>query len=975
MRRDPSQSGLSSSLIDAWRLRRRFNPMPWFRSQAWSVAAKKSLGMTLHSLMRVHVPGSEVLIVEKQWEHDQLRLILENITIPFPSGSSTYAKVTSSWRQAMTGMEDLLLGRPQSISDASVLLALSSWHLFPDLIVLGQKIVNVKFKDPLFPSTGVGTIGLTSANARDRVFEWSLTLSHLRYYGDPVSVSSTDDSSRVTMEQLCMMAFGSILGSWGVQSKGIEDTATWFQGLWHTLQNNQLAQSDSLSRRFCWLHLFVQAADSFLQSASEERQKNLSLIKFGNRRGKKFLDADGEAILPYFGLCNPCVLAGLSVNIDIECGIRYLRQVAQSLGLSCGQAIIRCSHWVVAGRDTGFEGVESARYFSEDYYEYATAVAHPCRFSRTGKESHSPAEEIHGRWLHFDPELRRRRWDRDNHGNDNLSRSIKSREAQVEDMREKCYVVAEGPDWAQSRRWDDVHGLRSALWWQKPPRLYGGQNLVRPGGGPLPSTSNIQSTCPSLLSSQAICQCFKTAEQSDAEIASNDLDTDLEDVIPGFDIPSNIHNRSYAVSPCNFSPILGDRHFGLFVSHLPDEDYLIDVYRQNAADAMKKTFEPLDGLARLQTSSISKPRLWDYLCCVADEACIPKECGEIGGKQPAPGVHLLAAAYRLSESLSRSLYALSSAAETFQNLDGATIAVKLINSPLWDASWVPDLIHDDESIRSNSLSQDQPLIQPPVLCIQSRSQAFACITHLVSGTLNIDPKELELTLAMCCEDSIYVASVLLSDPLEPVASNSMRRLTGNIGQKNICMLVAPQNPKIRALEDDYRVVAHAVYDLKRDDSFKQTTLHLSFTDWALPLNIGGMRTIDQEVYFVESVISVRDRGKWVADLDVLAVNFHNLPQLGTDHSCSGGHDADTVHDYTALDSWEELLDCPDTIGIIRAHGNWVARLAAVSILTQMGHGGFIGLFDGRPFCLKCLELQYEVPGDRLKTFIPRFCID
>ena len=244
----------------------------------------------------------------------------------------------------------------------------------------------------------------------------------------------------------------------------------------------------------------------------------------------------------------------------------------------------------------------------------------------------------------------------------------------------------------------------------------------------------------------------------------------------------------------------------------------------------------------------------------------------------------------------------------------------------------------------------------------------------------LNPKDLDDTLAVCSEDSIYVTSVLLSDPAETVAPNSIRRLVGNIGRSGVCMLVAPMNPKIRRQKYDYSIVTHAPFDLKREDNFRDTTLHLSFTDWTLPIETGDSRTIDQEVYLVEAVVSVRDRGEWVADLDILGIDFTELTRLGTDTECPGIHEEEGDCDYTSLDSWDELLEPPVSVGIFRAHGNWVARLAAVSILSQKGQGHSIGIFDHRKFCLKCLEVRWSAPGFEaelapFESNLPSFCID
>ena len=117
----------------------------------------------------------------------------------------------------MQGLEDLLKGMPQQTSDGAILLALFAWHLYPDMIVLRNKPQKVKFSDTLFPPTGVITVGLESIDPTfDQGIKWSLTLSHLRYYSDPVIVEVQEDNSRVSMEQLRIVGLGAFLGAWGV---------------------------------------------------------------------------------------------------------------------------------------------------------------------------------------------------------------------------------------------------------------------------------------------------------------------------------------------------------------------------------------------------------------------------------------------------------------------------------------------------------------------------------------------------------------------------------------------------------------------------------------------------------------------------------------------------------------------------------------------------------------------------------------
>jgi hypothetical protein len=111
----------------------------------------------------------------KEWSQCQLSLVVKNINTPIPGGPSIYNKVIDVWKRSMLIVEQFLSGKPQEIADGSVFLALSAWHLYPDLIVLGAELTKIEFKDKLIPSTGVDTIGVEREG-----IQWSLILFHLR---------------------------------------------------------------------------------------------------------------------------------------------------------------------------------------------------------------------------------------------------------------------------------------------------------------------------------------------------------------------------------------------------------------------------------------------------------------------------------------------------------------------------------------------------------------------------------------------------------------------------------------------------------------------------------------------------------------------------------------------------------------------------------------------------------------------------
>lgn len=95
-------------------------------------------------------------------EYIQLKLILQNINLPVTSGSTLYDGVIRAWTQAMHGLERLLNGESQSVTDGAILLAISAWHLYPNLLVLGRESTNVDFGIRGIQSSGLLTVGITS---------------------------------------------------------------------------------------------------------------------------------------------------------------------------------------------------------------------------------------------------------------------------------------------------------------------------------------------------------------------------------------------------------------------------------------------------------------------------------------------------------------------------------------------------------------------------------------------------------------------------------------------------------------------------------------------------------------------------------------------------------------------------------------------------------------------------------------------
>ncbi|KAF4438717.1 serine/threonine protein kinase [Fusarium austroafricanum] len=96
-------------------------------------------------------------------KHTQLQLILKNVLVAMPINSSTgfYEDMIQAWKSAMTLAENLIIGQPQEVRDFAILHSLSTWHLFPDVILPGDPATEIKQNDPLIAPGGILTVGTT----------------------------------------------------------------------------------------------------------------------------------------------------------------------------------------------------------------------------------------------------------------------------------------------------------------------------------------------------------------------------------------------------------------------------------------------------------------------------------------------------------------------------------------------------------------------------------------------------------------------------------------------------------------------------------------------------------------------------------------------------------------------------------------------------------------------------------------------
>ena len=290
----------------------------------------------------------------RELSQKQLMLIINNITTPVNSKSTTYESVVDAWKTAMTTMEKLIAGIPQSVHTGASLLGLASWHLYPDMIVLGNRTKEVRQKDKLIEPGGLVTVGLQDIKSDMNGVFWSLPLAHIRYYGEAVAATSStaSNTSRVSINQLLQVALGSLFYSWGVKPAEFSLAAEVLRLMWHSVSKTNVASELSSS----WLCVLADAAGVFLDSSGLEKTECLQLLKTGRRRYTSFFTNDGEIRMPMFGLYDCKTFLKILKGDDER--IQLLRNIALSIGGNGDSMIIRYKHTYCI--PSGFSAFECA---------------------------------------------------------------------------------------------------------------------------------------------------------------------------------------------------------------------------------------------------------------------------------------------------------------------------------------------------------------------------------------------------------------------------------------------------------------------------------------------------------------------------------------------------------------------------------------------------------------------------------------
>jgi hypothetical protein len=307
-----------------------------------------------------------------------------------------------------------------------------------------------------------------------------------------------------------------------------------------------------------------------------------------------------------------------------------------------------------------------------------------------------------------------------------------------------------------------------------------------------------------------------------------------------------------------------------------------------------------------------------------------------------------------------SLLAMTLVEDIYRDMGDATIDVRAVQMDFTQAKWVSSAIMQAKGTSSagHTVSLEDDDRPPPYLHTGNIDTAtcFACIAMMETGSYNLYPNELRSVIGLCASDSLYIVSCLLQDPADRLSRPPILRFTGNIGRAGMAFMVPPLDPEIRRYDliDEWYQYDHKPFTGVMEDCFQGTSLHISFSEASQAVNVNFSGGPDVEAYFLETLISVYSRAEWIAELDILgSVTNPNLTcDAHQSEACSRkGHSTPEATTVISIDNFAELLVPPQQPGIIRAEGNWQARLAATALCLTKGYKVVIKAPNA---CLSCL---------------------
>jgi len=331
-------------------------------------------------------------------QQKQLMLVIGNCASKVNNENDLYTSVIRAWVTSLGVMENTMSGMSQMVNSGFVFIAISAWHLYPDMSVVGVADL-VKQNDPYVNSLGIVTVGLdrTTSESSAGIF-WSVPLAHLRYYGKPVRSTGIfgRDNSRLTMDEFSFVILGSVLSTWRGFAKTPNVGVQWaLRVLWllrspereSTHQHKDLSRMREITSKASWIGHLLDAAERFNDLEDRVQVETARrIVLFGIRRNAFLCDNDMHPP-PLFGLSKFSTLFGLLRGPEER--ITLLRKLGKYLSLSNDQFVIR--YFVDRG------GVRTCEYTTV----FPVGTASPGKLPRWLNEEEEEvfSNGIHIRWL------------------------------------------------------------------------------------------------------------------------------------------------------------------------------------------------------------------------------------------------------------------------------------------------------------------------------------------------------------------------------------------------------------------------------------------------------------------------------------------------------------------------------------------------------------------------------------------------
>ncbi|KAK2591430.1 hypothetical protein QQS21_010870 [Conoideocrella luteorostrata] len=834
---------------------------------------------------------------------DQRKIVLfhsDEAGKPVNMSLNTYDNVINAWKDAMESMDSLIRGIPQRVRTGAVILAISSWHLYPDICILSRGPNVIHQHDTLVRGSGILTIDSERLFDSEMPLEfagsvtWSLPLAYLRYYGEPVQVKQklSYGSLRMTMEDFRFVFLGCIISTWTKFSDSVMDYVDLIILLRDALRlpedlppsegpegsedhRSNMLRMQKLTSHSSWIGLLLAVAEDIAHSEGVEREMILKLVDHG-RRYHRFIHGDSTYPSPLFGLSHIPSLFSL-LNSD-EHRILYLRQVASDLELSPVSCVIRY-------------------YYNKNAYEYATtqplnysAAQHRARtgFIRQNDSTSSGCLLRHARWIPM---------------------KIKGPPC---GCKESCALENKnGPKSSQlgARFRQTFRGKASQTSIRQCP-------CDKHGGCSLACHGSRVTTHKCLDATRINDRLAYIEQQGESALPAQTVDNphDPRNGRVQFGIGKGFHD---AIARLGKDP---DDTF------VPLQFWVGDSQRAEILYCGQMTRDGKDTRGSWHGAGAKQPG--HYFAGKTIKTVLRVEHFDYKSLTDWFVTNL-----RVSHpAFVLSLQACTAAIELYSCLPGATVDASIIGRiSLAEVKWFAN------TTQKNNAS--------PLRLSLSRPEAFACIAMFESGRIFI-PLYLKDVFAMTYGNSIYVTSSIMADPSENPKDSEIRRVHGNIGQSGLSFLIPPPEPKLRkSTPNSWTVVNHAPFskETQLENSFWKTSMHLTLTQYQpeLPGLNQDEHYIDESTALRETVVQVYDGSEWVCDLDILSSLRNPLVSRladcqETNHSLATELPS-TFPSTVVIDNWEEIFTPPiDTAHfLLRTSGNWLGRLAAVGVATQL----------------------------------------